>query len=114
MATVKCDQVECEFNEYGKCNAESVELVTYGSCDELYCCTRKYNRKLNHCPNCGYWDVKLYHVNEPLAYWDGDTRGQNKWTVCCNGCGLNISDDYADKVVEIWNGIGTEGNLKYK
>jgi hypothetical protein len=104
MANVKCDKIECLYNSDCSCTAENIVLES-GVFSDLSCETYPYSHKLDDCPNCGSWEVELVHLRNPFAYWDGAIRGEKKWTALCHHCGLNISDEYVDRVVKSWNNI---------
>ena len=101
---VECDHVECVYNTDCKCTADKVKLVHTGF-DHLECETFPYSSKLKKCPNCGNWNRELYHVYNPLAFWDGDMRGEDKWTAVCWNCGLNISRERPEEAIEDWNDL---------
>lgn len=101
---VNCDRVECTFNSECKCTASEINLTHCGF-DSLSCETFPYTSKLKKCPNCGDWSREIYHVYNPLAFWDGNTRGEEKWTAICWHCGLNISREYYNEAIEEWNSL---------
>lgn len=65
--------------------------------------TEKTRPHLRDCPFCGTKgtdDEKLLFTAET----DVVDRFAYSYTIRCQGCGVNVTDEYEDEVVRIWNG----------
>lgn len=65
---------------------------------------------LRDCPFChtkGSDDEKLMFLHHSVICNDGDAY-VSSYSIICTGCGVELSDEYEDDLVRLWNGIKAE------